>query len=356
MKPVFEKLIVWVLNSAPGGDRNASVSVAELITNRYKIIDIPGIETLPNANNELLLKQNEVLKFNELGFEIASKYMRLIKPVNYPDLVINTWKHKAPVAIGIKMFLALREKNCKVVNISLPHGSPEDFDLIALPDHYAVARRLKTANNVIMIRGTCHLVNSKRLNEAKNDFKHIFTSLPRPIFVVLLGGNSGDYIFTIAVAKNIGEQLNRLAIKMGASIVATNSHRTPSGAWKTFSQQITCRHYLFDANDTDNSRNPFFSILATANYIFCTGDSLSMTTEAAATGKPTFIIPPAGDTAVAKELRSFNRKMFELANVTSWKNISINRIPPPSSTISSIRKQLSNSEKVVTRIKSLYHT
>ena len=76
-----------------------------------------------------------------------------------------------------------------------------------------------------------------------------------------------------------------MANRSGGSLLVTTSARTPLSSWKAFKESLDAPAHCYDwAPDPDT--NPYYGYLALADEFIVTADSISMLSEACATGKP----------------------------------------------------------------------
>ena len=105
---------------------------------------------------------------------------------------------------------------------------------------------------------------------------------------MLLGGNSGAYVFTPEKARRLGTLVNGLARSAGGSVMATDSARTPPGVMDGFLAAIDvplhCHRWAAGRAD-----NPYLGYLALADQFVVTAESMSMVAEASFTGKPLYL-------------------------------------------------------------------
>lgn len=147
--------------------------------------------------------------------------------------------------------------------------------------------------NVIVTRTALHRVTQARLAAERAIWAPRFAHLPRPLVAVLLGGSNGRYKFEAAEGQALAAQLAALA-RQGAGLMITPSRRTapevvaslraalePLGAW------------IWDFT----GENPYFGMLACADAIIVTADSVSMVSEAVATSAPVFLARLPGKSA-----------------------------------------------------------
>jgi mitochondrial fission protein ELM1 len=122
---------------------------------------------------------------------------------------------------------------------------------------------------------------------------------------VLVGGADKDTRFDADVAARLGRSVSEIANRSGGSLLVTTSRRTPQQGLALVSC-LTAPAFVHVW--TPEGRNPFFGFLGLADYIVVTGDSVSMCTEACATGKPVFIFSPYG--AKGSKHTRFHEELF----------------------------------------------
>ena len=221
-----------------------------------------------------------------------------------PRLVISCG-HKA-VAWAVALRRAGKGQTC-AVHIQNPLVPPGLFDLVLAPAHDRL-----TGANVVPTRGALHRITPGRLAAAKAQFADQFASLPRPLIVALIGGASRRYRFDADAARQIGTDLARVAAESGGSILATTSRRTSADATRALRAAIGDTPGMVWTGDGEN---PYFGYLAHADHLFVTCDSVTMTSEAVATGVPVHVVRLEG-----RGSRRFKRffDAFADAGYTRW--------------------------------------
>lgn len=200
----------------------------------------------------------------------------------WPRLVISCGRRAVPYALLIGR--ASRGRTA-LVHIQNPQARLAAFDCVVAPAHDGLA-----GDNVIATLGALHRVTAVRLATAQARLAEIFAPLPRPLVAVLLGGNSRHHRLTPAVAGRLGEQLRGLA-EQGFGLAITPSRRTGDANLAVLRQRLAgCGAYLWDFRGD----NPYFALLALADAILVTEDSVTMACEAAFTGKPLQVVSLAG--------------------------------------------------------------
>ncbi|KAF1776619.1 Mitochondrial fission protein ELM1-like [Phytophthora cactorum] len=134
----------------------------------------------------------------------------------------------------------------------------------------------------------------------------------RTRFVWLLGGPCRGFAFTEQDAELMVEEFIR-ALPRGddVAVLVTFSRRTPQNVQKVIRRCLDARFpmpgQLLVWEGTER-RNPYNALLSTASCVVTTPDSISMTTEAIASGKPVFTI--GVENCKGKFLR-FHQSLFE---------------------------------------------
>jgi mitochondrial fission protein ELM1 len=182
---------------------------------------------------------------------------------------------------GARIAASLRGPAVRAVAIQDPRMDLKKFDLVFAARHDGIA-----GPNVFITRTALHRVTPARLANEAEIWRPVFASLRRPLVAVLLGGSNGRYRFGPAESRTLAAQLEAL-LRDGAGIAITPSRRTapetvallrdallPRGAW------------IWDGQGD----NPYFGMLALADAIIVTADSVSMVSEAVATSAPVFLV------------------------------------------------------------------
>lgn len=197
-----------------------------------------------------------------------------------------------PVAIGCggagaRIAACLRGRDVKAVAIQHPRMDLRRFDAVLAGRHDGI-----TGPNVIITRTALHRVTPARLAQEAQNWAPVFAPFRRPLCAVLLGGSNGRYRFGEEQAHALAAQLAHVARDFG--LVITPSRRTgaaqiailraalaPLGAW------------IWDFT----GENPYFGMLACADAIIVTADSVSMVSEAVATSVPVYLARLPGRSA-----------------------------------------------------------
>lgn len=158
-------------------------------------------------------------------------------------------------------------------------------DVIWVPEH----DRLR-GGNVIVTPTAPHSFTAGRIADLRRSIPDAIAALPGPRVAVILGGKNASYRFRESDDKRFAASLRSLG-ELGASFMITPSRRTHQRLIDV--TETATRSYpriLWDGAGP----NPYPDFLAHADALVVTADSVNMTGEAAATGRPVLVFSPSG--------------------------------------------------------------
>jgi len=208
----------------------------------------------------------------------------------YPDLIISCGRRAAMVAMGLREHIEQHRlpKTPYFIHILDPYVNAKYFDLLIAMEH----DRLAPAPKLITTRFALHAITPKILDEARQHFALRFAAYPKPLIAVLLGGSTNKYSLSNNAMKGVIASLKRLLAQTQGSLLITSSRRTGEKNTAMLRQAFadSGRVYIYDFVE----KNPYLGMLALADTIIVTNDSVNMMSEACATGKPVYLLPLAG--------------------------------------------------------------
>lgn len=194
----------------------------------------------------------------------------------WPDLIVSCGRRAGAIAAALK-----RKTGGKlvIVHVQDPQASPKPFDLVLAMHHDRVQ-----GPNVLRLSTAMHDVTPQALAEAADVWEGRFAHLPRPYVGVILGGPNAKAPFGVDEAERLHADLSRLQRAIGGTALVVPSRRTPPEV-KAFFQRL--------AHDdpalwmwSGEGDNPYRGVLALADRLVVTADSVSMVSEALATPHP----------------------------------------------------------------------
>ncbi len=217
----------------------------------------------------------------------------------WPDVLITCGRKSVALSMAIRRASSRRGGGRTfTVHIQDPTVDPRHFDLVIAPRHDDF-----TADNVILTRGALHMVTPQRLARDAAKFAPRYAHLPRPLVAVLLGGANRRYRVTPREMAEFAAKLERMQRATGAGLAVTPSRRTGEANLAALSKGLEgAAAEIWDAT----GENPYFGILGLADAIIVTSDSISMVSEACATGKPVHVADLKGG---SERFRRFHETM-----------------------------------------------
>lgn len=211
----------------------------------------------------------------------------------YPHVIIGVGGKSAAV-------LAALRGRARTVIVQHPRQDIRGFDLVVATRHDGL-----TGPNVIVTRTALHRITPDGLSAAALAWQARLGHLPRPLVAVLVGGSNGRFRLDAAVAADLAAKLAGMMDHDKIGIALTPSRRTDPAALRVLHDTLAPRGaYLWDFA----GENPYAGLLALADAIVVTGDSVSMMSEAAATPAPVLIAALPGR---SRRIGAFARALVE---------------------------------------------
>ena len=168
----------------------------------------------------------------------------------------------------------------KVMNIHIqdPKVSLNNFDFIVAPEHDGL-----NGENVLISKGAIHYLRIDELNQNTNYLKSRLNK--EKIVSLIVGGPTKYYNYDDKTIDDIFLRIKNNFIDKNFQLIFIPSMRTPK-------RIIDKAKVYFDDDQiivTDVDKKAYLSALQLADYIVVTGDSTSMISEAAITGKPIYV-------------------------------------------------------------------
>ena len=313
---------VWVLADDRMGNVNQLLGIAECLNVPFERKDIRYTKwvKLPNF-----------LRWKSLiGLTKESK--KTLKTTSYPDLVLSAGRRSFPVALWIKKMSNNKTKIIQLMNPGKAYFSCADLVVLPVHDQYK-----GTMKNVLLTIGTPHRVTTQKIVDEKQKWDPVFKKYPSPRLSLIVGGATKNKPFTLEMAKELLKNVLSLSPK---SVLVTTSRRTPVEITQFLKQNLpaeTTYFYQFG----DKQENPYFGLIACADIIMVTGDSMSMCSECCATNVPVFIFAP--NDMMSEKHKRFHKILFDEGYAL-----------PSGNPIQSVKGGFNPSAEIVQRIKTLF--
>jgi mitochondrial fission protein ELM1 len=205
----------------------------------------------------------------------------------FPDLLIAAGRRAIPYLHHVKRASGGRTFT---VYVNAPATGLSTADIIVAPRHDGLRGK-----NVIAPLTPANRITPALLAQARAAPDPRVAALPAPRVALLVGGDSRHHRFS----KSDIAELTALAgslVDEDWSVMATVSRRTPQRLVATLREALDApqnsetRTFLWEGG----GQNPYLSLLARADAIVVTADSVNMVSEAASTGAPVHVFEPSG--------------------------------------------------------------
>lgn len=213
----------------------------------------------------------------------------------WPDLVISCGGQGAALGAAVK---TVSGGQTHAIHILKPRIDPRRLDVVIVPRHDGLS-----GPNIIVTRTALTPVTAATIASGARRWRDVLGALPRPLIAVLVGGSNDRFRLTPDGSRKLGQALSDLAQRHGAGLAITTSRRTGSANEAALRAAVVGVGVYFWDGKGDN---PFFGLLALADAIVVTEDSVSMTSEACATGKPVYIVRLEGE---SRRIRRFHEML-----------------------------------------------
>ncbi len=200
----------------------------------------------------------------------------------YADLVISCGSAVA----GINLAFA-KENMAKSICVMSPGARRiKRFDLAVLPRHDSPPAR----KNTVVTSGALNLIDADYLRLEADKLKSAIRGGGSGAFLgVLIGGDTKKYRLTASIMRKVIAEIKKASIDLDMDILLTTSRRTPGNIEGLIKEELEdfkrCR-LLVVANEK-NMPEAVGGILGLADFVLVSGESISMVSEAASSGKYT---------------------------------------------------------------------
>jgi uncharacterized protein len=202
-----------------------------------------------------------------------------------------------------------------------PYCRRHGADLIWVPQH----DRLR-GENVIATLTPANRLHKNVIERARSYPDLRIASLPRPRVALILGGPSNHHPFDAREERDLSE-IARAIVRGGASLMVTGSRRTPPDLIAAIRAALSS---MAEFNSqvfiwAGDGENPYVALLANADSILVTGDSVNMVGEALAAGVPVHVYEPSGG---HKKITAYIDALVARGAVRRWHGQMENWISP----------------------------
>ena len=245
---------------------NQSIALAKMLNANFKLI---------NYNPPFFLKKIPILGKFYVPY-ILRKTLYTNLP---PSIIITTGRRMAGTSIALKSIL---KNNVKTIHIQNPRLSPNNFDLLLIPEH----DRIK-GKNIIQTNGALCFFEEKDMKKFKEPNLNKIKTKKNTV-LLMVGGNSKNQKPNNSEYFELGTKVIHGVKNLDAQLIVSFSRRTPSKAIKILQSTFSKHLKEFKMLSLDEN-NIYPKILKIIDFTIVTSDSVNMISELATLTKPLFI-------------------------------------------------------------------
>lgn len=229
------------------------------------------------------------------------------------DIVISAGASPAAVNLAVA-----KENNARSIAIMKPgildYGR---FDLVVMPEHDHPPRR----KNILITTGSLNTVNAESI---RRDYQALSSTISqvsgwdtsaKPKVGLLIGGDSKNYKLMPDMMVFLCRQLQKVLEELDGYLFLTTSRRTPKDIGdilkSSFKDNPRCKLFVDAAEN--NPQGTVGGIFYVSDVVIVSGESISMVSEAAASGKYVVVFEPrceVADNKVGRFLNSLAQKNY----------------------------------------------
>ena len=232
------------------------------------------------------------------------------------DVVISCGAAAAPVNA---LFSALNRARSVVIMNPVPLPLSR-FSLALIPEHDRVRGRVRPRANVVRTAGALSGIRPELLEAARRHlmehprFHRRATWPARMVVSLFIGGDTPTVAFNAPFAARVAEEVLAVCEALEAACLVTTSRRTPEAVARVLEERFAAhpRCPLFLAAGRDSLNGTLEGMLGWADLAVVTSDSVSMVSEAWASGRPVVVVD-APTRAGGRRARKTDRFLSALA-------------------------------------------
>jgi len=265
---------VWVLTNPHPGNRIQAIALAEALGWHYEVKEL---------HFRRCSRLRDYLPFLPLTSGLNRQKSSPLKPP-WPDLVIGVGRSTAPVTRWVG-----RASKGQTLTVQLGRDGgavASRYDAVVTPLHCRLPPDPRRYNTIAPLNS----ISLQLLSEESEKWPGILDDIPRPVIVLLVGGDTPRFHLNAEDAEKMALKVRHQAEETGGGVVAVTSRRTSPAATQALKSVLTTPHRVFTWQP-DHKANPYRALLAKADVLVVTGESESMLAEAAATTAPLYIFP-----------------------------------------------------------------
>lgn len=296
----------WAISDGTAGNERQATALAAALGVRTRVVRIRVRQPWDALAPHLVIGARAAIRDAD-GNALAPPW---------PAIAIGCGRRAALVTRTLRRWSEGRSFTVQILD---PRVAAEAFDVLIAPQHDEVS-----GANVIRSIGALNPIDAHWLAEGHARFAR-FGEHRAPRTTVLIGATNRAQRLDSAYFDALLERLSSWHASDGGSYLVSVSRRTPSEMILRLRDAFAAFPGVFWAG-ADDGENPYAGLLAWADRIVVTPDSVNMISEACATGKPVYTFAPR---PIAGKLASFHRALHASGHLRTLGESVSKPQPPP---------------------------
>lgn len=274
------KRIVWIISEGSPGHVSQSEGLVSALARRISL-ETAVIQTRPKLNGIARSLVRFWMGNRALPAAFIRHWLRCEFPASKPDLIVTS----GGKAVFAARSLALKS-GAPLVFLGERKPYPSGwFHTVFTPSPF------ETGANDVPIE----MIPTGITPESVAAAASAWADQPDgKLWAIIIGGASASHRFTDADWQALAEQMNALAAKHGIRWLVSTSRRTGEAAEQVLRKFLAPETIAYAVWWAEKPEKKMAAILGTASWIFTTQDSVTMVTEAIASGRPVVVTMPSG--------------------------------------------------------------
>ena len=256
----------WVITDASAGNQRQALALAEYVGMPFQHLLLQPRAPWSWLSPRLVFASEHAL--------VPAQRSQFAEP--WPALAIGCGRS---AALFTRMLRPLAEGRCHTVQILDPRIDLAHWDTVIAPRHDQLH-----GPNVLTPLGSLNAIDAMWLDAGRESCPS-FADLPRPRVGILLGGPRRQLAIDRGYATQLAQRVLQRWRNEGGSLMLLASRRTPAEVMQIM-QDTLHEAIAVTWAGPDSGRNPYPGVLAWADRLIVTPDSVNMLSEACAVGCP----------------------------------------------------------------------
>lgn len=305
MSSDLSNLSCWVISDGAAGNQRQAMAMADGLGLAPRVINLRLHHPWDWLAPRLRIAARQAME-DRNGLLIAAPW---------PDIAIGCGRRAALLTRCLRQWSGGR---CFTVQILDPRIAAAQFDAVVAPQHDRLCDP-----NVIETIGALNPIDETWLEQGRIRFASL-GELPAPRTAVLIGASNASVTLDDVWFEALLDAVTRQHELAGGSFLVSTSRRTPRQRVEDLRKAFSRWPGVFWGGSQDGE-NPYAGMLALADRIIVSADSVNMVSEACASGKPVhaFAIEP-----VRGKLAAFHEALREGGHLVPLQASASHSTPP----------------------------